>query len=55
MIGKVYLTGYFLGELGGGCDHDHGAEGDHEHSDNVLDKQSLEALLRGELQNYLKI
>ena len=46
-IWKVCLTGYFLGDLGGGCGHDHDAEGEHEHSDNMLDKRSLEALLRG--------
>ena len=45
--GRVYLTGYFLGDMGGGgCGHDHGEEDSHEHPNEIMSKKDLEAFLR---------
>jgi hypothetical protein len=44
--GKVYLTGYFLGDLGGGCGHDHENDAEDSHS-GILNSSDLQALLQG--------
>ena len=44
--GKVYLTGYFLGDLGGGCGHDHEHDAEDSHS-GILNSKDLQALLQG--------